>query len=265
LKSKQKLLVNNEEVHSYPFCWRTDTPLIYKIFPSWFIRVESMRENLIKNNEETYWVPDTIKEKRFYNWLKDARDWCISRNRYWGTPIPLWVNEDFTQVVCIGSIEELQKYTKEPITDLHRHCIDSITIPDPRNSFSQKYPDLKRIDEVFDCWFESGCVPYGQIHYPFENEEVFRNGYPAHFVAEGLDQTRGWFYTMMVLSTALFNKAPFKNLIVNGLVLASDGKKMSKRLKNYPEPETVIKEHGADALRLYLVNSPVVKAEPLRY
>lgn len=265
LKKKGRLLVNSDFVHAYPHCWRSDKPLIYKAVPSWFVRVEPLREKLIRNNQLTHWVPAAVKEKRFHNWLSEARDWCISRNRYWGTPIPLWTSEDFTQIVCIGSVAELQQYTKEPITDLHRHFVDSITIPDPRNTEDVTYPPLKRIDEVFDCWFESGSMPYAQLHYPFENRDAFANGFPADFVAEGLDQTRGWFYTLMVLSTALFDKPAFRNLIVNGLVLAADGKKMSKRLKNYPDPMDVIREHGADALRLFLVNSPVVKAESLRF
>lgn len=230
------------------------------------MRVEPLREKLIKNNQQTHWVPAAVKEKRFHNWLSEARDWCVSRNRYWGTPIPLWTSADFTQIVCIGSIAELEQYTQgKRITDLHRHHVDSITIPDPRNTQTDNnYPPLKRIDEVFDCWFESGSMPYAQLHYPFENQDQFISGFPADFVAEGLDQTRGWFYTLMVLSSALFDKPAFKNLIVNGLVLAADGKKMSKRLKNYPDPMEVVQQHGADALRLFLVNSPVVKAESLR-
>lgn len=261
LKKNGRLLINAEFEHSYPHCWRSDKPLIYKAVPSWFIRVEDFKDKLLVNNEKTYWIPTTVKEKRFHNWLADARDWCVSRNRYWGTPIPLWTSQDFKQVVCIGSVAELEKFAGRELNDIHRHHIDDITIPDPRGS---EYPPLRRIDEVFDCWFESGSMPYAQQHYPFENEEIFHSGFPADFIAEGLDQTRGWFYTLMVISTALFDKPPFKNLIVNGLVLAADGKKMSKRLKNYPDPMDVVNAYGADALRLFLVNSPVVKAESLR-
>ncbi|KEP62519.1 UNVERIFIED_CONTAM: isoleucyl-tRNA synthetase family protein [Hammondia hammondi] len=262
LKAADRLVVNADCVHAYPHCWRSDTPLIYRAVPSWFVRVEHMRERLVEANEQTYWVPSFVKEKRFKNWLAEARDWCVSRNRFWGTPIPLWTSEDFSQIVCIGSLEELHKYTDKKLTDIHRHFIDDITIPDPRGP---SYPPLRRVPEVFDCWFESGSMPYGQIHYPFENAATFEKGFPADFIAEGLDQTRGWFYTLMVISTALFDRPPFKNLIVNGLVLAADGRKMSKRLKNYPDPTEVIHVHGADALRVYLVNSPVVKAEALRF
>eukprot|EP00435_Cladocopium_sp_Y103_P074346 s206_g48.t1 len=232
LKKENKLVFNGTEVHNYPHCWRSDTPLIYRAIPSWFIKVEEAREKLIANNNQTYWVPSFVKEKRFHNWLTEARDWCVSRNRYWGTPIPLWVSSDFEEVVCIGSVAELEKYAGREIKDLHRHFIDDIQIPSQKGKGM-----LKRVDEVFDCWFESGSMPYGSKHYPFEGKEEFEKGFPAQFIAEGLDQTRGWFYTLMVLGTHLFNKPPFQNLIVNGMVLAADGKKMSKRLKNYPDPQ----------------------------
>eukprot|EP00002_Diphylleia_rotans_P038380 TRINITY_DN871_c0_g2_i3.p1 TRINITY_DN871_c0_g2~~TRINITY_DN871_c0_g2_i3.p1 ORF type:complete len:1086 (-),score=232.87 TRINITY_DN871_c0_g2_i3:2461-5718(-) len=261
LKTANRLVSQGTLVHSYPFCWRSETPLIYRAVPSWFVRVEDIKEKLLHNNTLSRWVPEFVQEKRFHNWLRDARDWAISRNRYWGTPIPIWANEDFSEVIVVGSVEELEQLSGKRPTDLHREFIDDIVIP------SKKTPGtfLKRVTEVFDCWFESGSMPYAAIHYPFENKERFEHIYPADFIAEGLDQTRGWFYTLLVLSTALFDKPPFKNLIVNGLVLAADGKKMSKRLKNYPEPTLVIDEYGADAIRLYLINSPVVRAEPLRF
>eukprot|EP00884_Botryococcus_braunii_P014843 jgi/Botrbrau1/2335/Bobra.39_1s0024.1 len=262
LKGKGRLVDAASLVHSYPFCWRSDTPLIYKAVASWFVKVEAIKEKLLANNAQTYWVPTYVKEKRFHNWLENAHDWAVSRTRFWGTPLPIWTSEDGKEIVVVGSIEELERLTgeKAQVTDLHRHFIDHLTIPSPSGG-----APLRRVDDVFDCWFESGSMPYGQLHYPFENADFFEGNFPADFVAEGLDQTRGWFYTLMVLSTALFDKPAFKNLVCNGLVLASDGKKMSKRLKNYPDPVEILKKYGADALRLYLINSPVVRAEPLRF
>lgn len=246
--------------HSYPFCWRSDTPLIYRAVPSWFIRVEQFKAKLLETNQNTYWVPSYVKERRFANWLKDARDWAVSRNRYWGTPIPVWISDDGEEVVCISSIRELEELSNVKITDLHREFVDRITIPSKKGKGV-----LRRVPEVFDCWFESGSMPYAQQHYPFERQKEFENNFPADFIAEGIDQTRGWFYTLLVISTALFDKPPFKNLIVNGLVLAGDGQKMSKRKKNYPDSSEVIGKYGADALRLYLITSPAVRAENLKF
>ena len=261
LKEKGRMVQKDNLDHSYPFCWRSDTPLIYKAVPSWFVKVEEIRDKIVENNKKTYWVPNQVKEGRFHSWLTDARDWAVSRNRFWGTPIPIWCSESMDEVVCIGSVDELAELSGVRVTDLHKDVVDEITIPSKKNPGTV----LRRVDEVFDCWFESGSMPYAQKHYPFENKESFENGFPADFIAEGLDQTRGWFYTLMVLSTALFDKPAFKNLIVNGLVLAGDGKKMSKRLKNYPDPNVVISKYGADALRMYLINSPVVRAESLKF
>uniref|UniRef100_A0ACD5UJZ9 Uncharacterized protein n=1 Tax=Avena sativa TaxID=4498 RepID=A0ACD5UJZ9_AVESA len=262
VKDKGRLVSKGSIEHSYPFCWRSGTPLIYRAVPSWFIKVEKIRDQLLECNKETYWVPDYVKEKRFHNWLEGARDWAVSRSRFWGTPLPVWMSEDGEEIEVMDSIEKLEKLSGVKVNDLHRHHVDDITIPSRRG---EKFGVLKRVEDVFDCWFESGSMPYAYIHYPFENRELFEKNFPGNFVAEGLDQTRGWFYTLMVLSTALFGKPAFKNLICNGLVLAEDGKKMSKSKKNYPSPVDVINEYGADALRLYLVNSPVVRAESLRF
>jgi isoleucyl-tRNA synthetase len=265
LKEIGRLVKNENLSHSYPFCWRSDTPLIYKAVPSWFVRVESIKDQLIANNALTRWVPESVQHNRFGNWLQNARDWNVSRNRYWGTPLPIWRNETSGEVLVVGSIQELSDLSGIPvanITDLHRESVDTIEIVSPATG-----DVLCRVSEVFDCWFESGSMPYASAHYPYglKSKETLSSCFPADFIAEGLDQTRGWFYTLMVLSTALFDKPAFKNCVVNGLVLASDGKKMSKRLQNYPDPVIVINSHGADALRLYLINSPVVRGEPLRF
>ncbi|MBU1613446.1 isoleucine--tRNA ligase, partial [Patescibacteria group bacterium] len=268
LAGNGKLFAKEKFEHSYPHCWRCDTPLLNYATSSWFVRVTELKDHLLKNNEEINWVPEHIKEGRFGQWLEGARDWAISRSRYWGTPLPVWESED-GEHVCVGSVEELESLTGQKVEDLHKHKIDDLEIKKDGKIY-------RRVPDVLDCWFESGSMPYGQMHYPFENKKKFENSFPAKFIAEGQDQTRGWFYTLHVLATALtMGKKPsipckhsepaFKNVIVNGIVLAEDGKKMSKRLKNYPEPEIILEKYGADAVRYYLITSPVMEAESLNF
>jgi isoleucyl-tRNA synthetase len=246
--------------HDYPFCWRSGTPLIYKAISTWFVNVTKIRDQMVANNEKTNWVPDYVGERRFHNWLGDARDWAISRNRFWGTPLPIWRCDECDATEVFGATADLEAKCGQPVPDLHKHFVDAHTW-----ACSACSGTMHRVPEVLDCWFESGAMPYAQNHYPFENKDLVENNLPADFIAEGLDQTRGWFYTLLVLSTALFDRPAFKNVIVNGLILAEDGRKMSKSLKNYPDPNDVINEHGADALRAYLINSPLVRAEPMRF
>jgi len=269
LKKQGKLIKQEIITHAYPHCWRCETPLIYKSISTWFVKVTEIKNKMIKNNEKINWIPEHLKYGRFGKWLEDARDWAISRNRYWGNPIPVWKCE-CGNIKVVGSIEELEKLGGQKVTDLHKHKIDKIVFKCEKcghakrdQNHAERGGEMKRIPEILDCWFESGSMPYAEYHYPFENKEKFENNFPAQFIAEGLDQTRGWFYTLLVLSTALFNKPAFLNVVVNGLILAEDGKKMSKRLKNYPEPAAILNKYGADALRLYLAGSPAAKAEEL--
>lgn len=260
LKNQGLLYEHGNLVHSYPFCPRSDTPLIYKAIPSWYISVETIKKRLMAANQEVNWVPGHLKDGRFGKWIANARDWAISRNRVWGTPLPIWFNQEADDYICVGSFAELKEISGVHLDDLHREHVDPIEF-----SIKGKPGSYKRVREVLDCWFESGSMPYAQLHYPFEQEDVFKQGFPAEFIAEGLDQTRGWFYTLMVLSTALYDKPAFKNVIVNGLVLAKDGKKMSKSLRNFTPPDDLMDKHGADALRLFLINSGLVKAEDLKF
>ena len=246
--------------HSYPHCYRTDAPLIYRAVPSWFVRVTDFADDLAAANEEVRWVPGHIKHGRFGNWIDGAIDWAISRNRVWGTPLPIWINDETGKGHCIGSLDQLEELTGVRVDDLHREHVDPLTF-----TLEGEPGTYRRVEEVLDCWFESGSMPYAQLHYPFENQTAFDAGFPAEYISEGLDQTRGWFYTLMVLAAALHKKPAFKNVIVNGMVLAEDGKKMAKSLRNYTPPDELMETYGADALRLYLINSGLVRAEEQRF
>ncbi|MBI5411984.1 isoleucine--tRNA ligase [Candidatus Peregrinibacteria bacterium] len=259
LKTKQLVFQTAHYTHSYPHCWRCETPLLNYTTTSWFIIASKLKNQMIKANQKIQWAPGHIKEGRFGKWLENVKDWSISRGRYWGTPIPIWRNvDDPSDVLVVGSIEELHALSGTRISDLHKHIVDKIEI----QKDGKKY---RRIEDVFDCWFESGSMPYGQLHYPFENQQKFEDNFPADFIGEGVDQTRCWFYVLHVLSNALFRKPAFKNVIVNGIVLAENGQKMSKRLKNYPDPNDILNKYGADALRFYMLNSPVVMAGDMRF
>ncbi|HEX2403285.1 MAG TPA: class I tRNA ligase family protein, partial [Acidimicrobiia bacterium] len=260
LRASGSLVHADRITHSYPFCERTDTPLIYKAIPTWFVRVEDIKDRMVEINDTIHWVPEYVGGRRFGNWLTNARDWAVSRNRYWGSCIPVWECDGCDEAVAVGSLDELEKLSGARPSDLHKHVIDDIGWPCASCGGS-----MVRVPEVLDGWFESGSMPYGMLHYPFENAERFEAAFPAKFIAEGLDQTRGWFYTLIVLATALFDAPAFENCVVNGLILAEDGRKMSKSLKNYPDPSEIFDHMGADALRAFLINSPVLRAEPLRF
>ncbi|HBG66041.1 MAG TPA: isoleucine--tRNA ligase [Treponema sp.] len=262
LKAEGKLVRRESVRHQYPHCWRCSSPLIYRGVGSWFVRVSEEHDKLLKANSQIKWQPAHIKDGRFGKWLAGARDWAISRNRYWGNPIPIWKCDDpeCAETVCVGSREELKKLSGVYPDDLHKQYVDKITMPCPKCGKT-----MHRIPDVLDCWFESGSMPYAQQHYPFENKDGFQKLFPADFISEGLDQTRGWFYSLTVLAAELFDKPAFKNCIVNGIVLAEDGRKMSKSLRNYTDPVEAINKFGADAIRLFLMHSAVVRADEIRY
>jgi len=265
LQERGLLFKKQNYQHSYPHCWRCDTPLLNFAARSFFVKVTDVKDKMLKNNSEINWQPDHIQDGRFGKWLEGARDWAISRNRFWGCPIPVWESET-GEKICIGSIEELKQLAGGDLPlrgdelDLHRPYIDDIILKSPTDG-----SEMRRVPDVLDCWFESGAMPYAQLHYPFENKKEFESNFPANFIAEGLDQTRGWFYTLHVLSTLLFDRPAFKNVIVNGILLAKDGEKLSKRKKNYPDPSLLFDTKGVDSTRFFLCSSTAPLAEDVRF
>lgn len=260
LKEEGKLVKRENYLHSYPFCWRTGSPLIYRAMDCWYVKVTAFKDKMIKNNQKIYWVPDHLKDGRFGKWLEGARDWAISRNRFWGNPIPVWKCDGSDYMEVIGSIEELEKKCGQKVTDIHKHFVDELTWPSPDGKGT-----MRRVPDVLDCWFESGSMPYGQLHYPFENKDRFEKNFPADFVCEGQDQTRGWFYTLTVLASALFDKPAFTHNVTNGIILAEDGEKMSKSKGNFTDPMILVNQFGADSLRFALMNSQAVHADDLKF
>jgi isoleucyl-tRNA synthetase len=260
LKEQGKLIQQKTIDHSYPHCWRDDYPLIYKSISSWFVNVTKIKEMIINNNEHVNWIPGHIKHGSFGKWLEGARDWAITRNRFWGAPIPVWRCDECDHLEVMGSKADIAAKSKKEVTDLHRPAIDEHTWTCEKCGKGT----VRRVPDVLDCWFESGSMPIAQLHYPFENKEFFEENFPADFIVEYIGQTRCWFYNLMVLSTALFDKPCFSNVICHGVVLGSDGRKMSKRLKNYPDPLDMFHKYGSDAMRYFLITSPVVKGNDLK-
>lgn len=264
LKKQGRVLRHETYDHNYPHCWRTDTPIIYRAISSWYVRVSDFQDRLLAANQKVNWIPSHVRDGQFGKWLEGARDWSISRNRFWGAPIPIWKsdNPDYPRIDVYGSLDDLEADFGVRPTDLHRPFIDDLVRPNPDDPTGQSM--MRRVPEVLDCWFESGSMPYAQLHYPFENVERFEDHNPADFIVEYIAQTRGWFYTMHVLSVALFDEPAFANVICHGVVLDSEGQKLSKRLRNYPDPLELFESVGSDALRWYLMSSPILRGNDLR-
>jgi isoleucyl-tRNA synthetase len=245
--------------HSYPHCWRCAEPLVYRAVSSWFVKVTAFRDRMVELNDQITWVPDHLKEGSFGKWIGNARDWAISRNRFWGSPIPVWRsdNPDHPRIDVYGSYEEISRDFGVDVVDLHRPFVDELVRPNPDDPTGKSM--MRRVPEVLDCWFESGSMPFAQVHYPFENREWFESHYPGDFIVEYIGQTRGWFYTLHVLATALFDRPAFSSCVSHGIVLGDDGAKMSKSLRNYPDPMKVFDTYGADAMRWYLMSSPILR------
>jgi len=259
IKAQGRLLRQASYEHSYPHCWRCRNPLIYKAVSSWFVRVTDFRDRMVDLNQEVNWVPENVKDGQFGKWIGNARDWSISRNRYWGSPIPVWKSDNpaYPRIDVYGSLDELEADFGVRPTDLHRPYIDALTRPNPDDPTGQS--TMRRIEDVLDVWFDSGSMPFAQVHYPFENREWFDSHNPADFIVEYIGQTRGWFYLLHVLSTALFDRPAFKNVVSHGIVLGSDGQKMSKSLRNYPNVNEVFDRDGSDAMRWFLMSSSVLR------
>ena len=259
LRAAGAVVREDSYVHSYPHCWRTDTPLIYKAVSSWFVQVTAIKERMLELNRRITWVPAHVQDGSFGRWLDNARDWSISRNRFWGSPIPVWKSDDpaYPRIDVYGSLDELEADFGVRPLDLHRPAVDELVRPNPDDPTGRS--TMRRVTDVLDCWFESGSMPFAQVHYPFENQDWFEDHFPADFVVEYIGQTRGWFYTLHVLATALFDRPAFRTCVAHGILLGDDGQKLSKRLRNYPDPEAMFVRYGADAMRWALLSSAVLR------